>query len=155
MSHSAEDTRALARELAAVLEPGDVVLLAGPLGAGKTEFTKGLAHGLDIKDTVVSPTFTLTREYHGRLPLLHVDVYRLDHAEEFLDLGLDHDVDADEAVTVIEWGDVAEALVPTDHLLVSLAHAVDVTARVIELHPVGASWARRVEALQHKLEASP
>jgi len=148
-SHSAEDTRALARQLATVLEPGDVILLAGPLGAGKTEFTKGLAEGLDIKDTVVSPTFTLAREYHGRLPLLHVDVYRLDHAQEFLDLGLDHDVDADDVVTVIEWGTVAEALVPNEHLVVRVALDADASpdTRLIEFDPVGQSWARRLQSL--------
>ena len=147
-SRSPEDTRAFARALAEVVEPGDVILLAGTLGAGKTEFTKGLAEGLGVKDTVVSPTFTLTREYHGRLPLLHVDVYRLDRGEEFLDLGLDHDLDADDAVTVIEWGDVAEALVPNDHLVVRLTLVPDEpTARLIELDPRGDSWTRRLRVL--------
>lgn len=148
-SGSPDDTRALARALAEVLEPGDVVLLCGTLGAGKTEFAKGLAEGLGVKETVVSPTFTLTREYEGRLPLLHVDVYRLDHAHEFLDLGLEHDVDADEAVTVIEWGDVAEALVPSDHLLVRIGIDPDASpeTRIIEYEPVGASWATRVRSL--------
>jgi tRNA threonylcarbamoyladenosine biosynthesis protein TsaE len=149
-SHGPEDTRALARTLADVVEPGDVILLAGPLGAGKTEFAKGLAEGLGVKETVVSPTFTLTREYHGRLPMLHVDVYRLDHAQEFLDLGLEHDVDADEALTVIEWGDVAEALVPNDHLVVrlSLDPDADLQTRRIEFEPVGTSWAQRVRGME-------
>jgi tRNA threonylcarbamoyladenosine biosynthesis protein TsaE len=130
------------------VEQGDVILLAGALGAGKTEFTKGLAEGLGVKDTVVSPTFTLTREYHGRLPLLHVDVYRLESTKEFFDLGLDHDLDADEAVTVIEWGDAAEALVPKDHLVVRLSLVPDEpSARTIELEPLGASWTRRLQAL--------
>ena len=148
-SGSPDDTRALARALAEVLEPGDVVLLCGTLGVGKTEFAKGVAEGLGVKETVVSPTFTLTREYEGRLPLLHVDVYRLDHAHEFLDLGLEHDVDADEAVTVIEWGDVAEALVPSDHLLVRIGTDPDASpeTRIIEYEPVGASWAQRVRSL--------
>ena len=148
-SHGPDDTRGLARQLTEVIEPGDVILLAGPLGAGKTEFAKGIAEGLDVKETVVSPTFTLTREYHGRIPMLHVDVYRLDHGQEFLDLGLDHDVDADEAVTVIEWGDVAEALVPNDHLLVRLEldPDADPSTRIIEYEPVGTSWARRLQKL--------
>jgi tRNA threonylcarbamoyladenosine biosynthesis protein TsaE len=152
-SRSPEDTRALARSLAGVLEPGDVILLAGPLGAGKTEFAKGLAEGLGVKDTVVSPTFTLTRQYQGRLPLLHVDVYRLDHGQEFLDLGLDHDLDTDEAVTLIEWGDVAEALVPADHLVVRLAPSSaidadrDAETREITMEPVGPSWTRRVQIM--------
>lgn len=148
-SESPDHTRALARSLAELLEPGDVVLLCGSLGVGKTEFAKGVAEGLGVKETVVSPTFTLTREYDGRVPLLHVDVYRLDHAQEFLDLGLEHDVDADEAVTLIEWGDVAEALVPSDHLLVRIAIDPDASpeTRIIEYEPTGASWAKRLHSL--------
>ena len=119
LSHSPTETRALARAVADVLEADDVVLLAGPLGAGKTEFAKGIAEGLGVTVPVVSPTFTLAREYQGRLRLLHVDVYRLEYGQEILDLGLD-DLAGDDAVTVVEWGDVAAALLPADHLEVRL-----------------------------------
>jgi tRNA threonylcarbamoyladenosine biosynthesis protein TsaE len=119
-SRSPEETRAAGRALGAVLEPGDVVLLDGQLGAGKTVFAKGIAEGLGVDETVVSPTFTLAREYEGRLRLLHVDVYRLDHVQEFLDLGLE-DLAADDAVTVVEWGDAVAAELPADHLEVRLA----------------------------------
>jgi len=102
-------TRAVARAVAEHCAPGDLLVLVGELGTGKTEFAKGLAEGLDVAEPVVSPTFALVREYAGRLPLLHVDLYRLDHAQEVLDLGLE-DLAADEAVTAVEWGDRAEGL---------------------------------------------
>ena len=91
--------------------PGDVVVLAGELGAGKTVFAKGIATALGITEPVVSPTFTIVREYDGPIPLVHVDVYRLDHLQELLDLGLD-DLVGDDAVTVVEWGDRVTALLP-------------------------------------------
>ena len=91
-----------------MLERGDVVLLAGDLGAGKTAFAGGSRAGLGVTEAVVSPTFTLAREYEGRLRMVHVDVYRLDTVHELLDLGLD-DLADDDAVTVVEWGDVVSA----------------------------------------------
>ena len=104
-SRSEAATRALARTLAAKLTPGTVLLLSGDLGAGKTAFVKGIAEGLgiDARD-VTSPTFTLVHEYRGgRLPLIHVDLYRLDRAE-LDDIGLDADL-ADAGVVAIEWAE--------------------------------------------------
>ena len=102
-THSEDETRAVARDLASRLQAGDVILLSGGLGAGKTVFTKGLAQGLDIDpDEVSSPTFTLIHEYRGgRLTLYHADLYRLDRAAT-QDLGLE-DVGVAEGVLVIEW----------------------------------------------------
>jgi tRNA threonylcarbamoyladenosine biosynthesis protein TsaE len=151
VSNAPEDTRSVGAALAELLEPGDVVLLAGALGAGKTELVKGIAAGLGVTETVVSPTFTIAREYAGRLRLLHVDVYRLDTAQEVVDLGLE-DLAADagagpDAVTVVEWGDAVAALIPTDHLLIwiDLGDADD--ARHVRIEPSGASWGRRRAAL--------
>ena len=90
-----------------MLRAGDVVVLDGELGTGKTVFTKGLAVALGITEPVVSPTFTVVREYDAPLPLVHVDVYRLDHLQELHDLGFDDLVGSD-AVTVVEWGDRVE-----------------------------------------------
>ena len=103
ISHSEADTRRIARDLARDLVPGTVVLLSGDLGAGKTAFVKGLAEGLGIDpDDVTSPTFTLVHEYRGgRLPLLHVDLYRLDKAD-LDEIGLDSDL-ADRGVIAVEW----------------------------------------------------
>jgi tRNA threonylcarbamoyladenosine biosynthesis protein TsaE len=104
-SRSEADTRALAGRLAANLQPGAVLLLSGDLGAGKTAFTKGLAEGLGLDPAeVTSPTFTLVHEYRGgRLPLIHVDLYRLDRAD-LDEIGLDQDLAA-AGVTVVEWSE--------------------------------------------------
>jgi tRNA threonylcarbamoyladenosine biosynthesis protein TsaE len=118
VTHSAAETRTVGRTVGAVLEAGDVVLLAGELGAGKTQLAKGIADGLGVTEPVVSPTFTIAREYEGRVRMVHVDVYRLDRAQEVLDLGLD---DAgDDVVTVVEWGDVAGAYLPAERLEIRL-----------------------------------
>jgi tRNA threonylcarbamoyladenosine biosynthesis protein TsaE len=144
---TAEQTRAVGRSIAPLLHAGDVVVVAGELGAGKTTFTQGLAAGLGVTDSVVSPTFTLAREYEGRLRLVHVDLYRLDRAQEVLDLGLE-DI-ADDAVLVVEWGDVAVAYLTPEHLEVRLA---DVGSgaddeRTIALTFRGRSWMPRADAV--------
>jgi tRNA threonylcarbamoyladenosine biosynthesis protein TsaE len=104
-SHSEEETRALARDLATELAPGAIILLSGDLGAGKTAFVRGLAEGLGIDAAeVTSPTFTLVHEYRGgRLPLIHVDLYRLDRAD-LDDIGLDSEF-AERGVIAIEWAE--------------------------------------------------
>lgn len=144
---SADETHRVARSLAALLRPGDVVLLSGDLGAGKTTFAKGLAAGLGVEDVLVSPTFTLARVYEGgRLPLVHVDVYRLEREHEVLDLGLD-DLVGDDGVLVVEWGDVAATALGAEWLevrLVAVGHGDD---REITMTPVGASWAVRSGAI--------
>lgn len=112
ISHSPQDTFLLGQRLAAELHPGDVLALEGDLGAGKTQFTKGLAAGLGVETVVTSPTFTLVHEYPGgRLPLFHIDLYRLEEEEEVLGIGLDDYLDGD-GVTVIEWADKFAALMP-------------------------------------------
>jgi tRNA threonylcarbamoyladenosine biosynthesis protein TsaE len=148
--------------IASMLEPGDVVLLAGPLGAGKTQFAKGIAEGLGVEETVVSPTFTIAREYVGRgkpgMRMLHVDVYRLDQAQEVLDLGLeDLAISATgelDAVTVVEWGDAVEGLFPAEHLLVRLELGgpdEPDTSRTLRFEPSGPSWLHRATVLADAL----
>ena len=149
VSHSAEETRTLGRALASVLTPGDLVLLSGGLGAGKTELTKGIAEALGVSDSVVSPTFTLARRYEGRLPLLHVDVYRLDRVQELLDLGLEEDLD--EAVTVVEWGDVAAAHLPAERLEIQLERLVADDDRRVTISPEGPAWHVRAADLGRAL----
>src|SRR5690349_11309434 len=149
-SRSADDTRALGERLASVLRPGDVVVLTGDLGAGKTVLAKGIAAGLGVSEPVVSPTFTIVREYEGDVPLQHLDVYRLDHLQEVIDLGLDELLDG-HAVTIVEWGEAVSALLPADRLEVSLMllppEEADDDTRVVELHGVGPAWATRADAL--------
>lgn len=139
------DTRAFARKLAATLRPGDVIVLAGGLGSGKTCFTSGLASGLGIEETVVSPSFVLAKHYtSGFLPLLHADVYRLGSLNEFDDLDV---LDlASEGVLVIEWGDAVENVLPEGHLRVEFEVEEDDT-RIMRME-LGDSWqGRGIESL--------
>jgi tRNA threonylcarbamoyladenosine biosynthesis protein TsaE len=103
VTRSAAETEALGEELAATLAPGDLLLLAGELGAGKTTFVRGLARGLGIGAGVQSPTFQLVRVYPGRIQLAHVDLYRLETGADLADLGLDDLLD--QGVVAVEWGD--------------------------------------------------
>jgi tRNA threonylcarbamoyladenosine biosynthesis protein TsaE len=112
ISHSVEETVAFARGWAQSLRPNDVVALTGDLGAGKTQFVKGLVAGLDCADEVTSPTFTLIHEYNGgRLPVFHFDFYRLSHRAEVENIGF-HDYLKDDGVAVIEWADRFADLLP-------------------------------------------
>jgi len=112
ISHSPQETFEFGRQFAAGLRRGDVLALAGDLGAGKTQFAKGLAVGLGVETDVTSPTFTLIHEYPGgRLPLFHIDLYRLEDEDEVLGIGIDEYLDGD-GVTVIEWADKFAALMP-------------------------------------------
>jgi tRNA threonylcarbamoyladenosine biosynthesis protein TsaE len=135
VTRSEDETRAVARALAATLLPGAVLLLNGDLGAGKTAFVRGLAEGLGIDaGEVTSPTFTLVHEYRGgRLPLVHVDLYRLERAE-LDEIGLDSDL-ASAGVTAIEWADRLSRDVP-DAVRVRLVDAGDDT-RTIEIGSAG------------------
>ena len=150
-THSADHTRRVARAVASLLAPGDVVVLAGGLGSGKTTFVQGLAGGLDVTDAVVSPTFTLARTYDGRLRLVHVDVYRLESAHELYDLGLD-DL-ADDAVLAVEWGDVVRDYLGPDHLEVRLTPGAGSDDRHVAFTPRGA-WQARRDALATLVEAA-
>ena len=104
---SAEETEALGEEIGAALKAGDLLLLVGPLGAGKTTFVRGLARGAGSSAQVASPTFQLVRIYPGRVQLAHVDLYRVKVAGELIDLGLDELID--EGAVVVEWGDRIDA----------------------------------------------
>lgn len=113
------ETKAIAAELAQYLEAGDVILLEGDLGAGKTTFTKGLAEGLGIKRVIKSPTYTLIREYKdGRLPLYHMDVYRLEETGGS-DLGLEEYFEG-EGISVVEWATFIPEDIPEQHLEIHL-----------------------------------
>lgn len=116
---TAAETRALGRRLALVARAGDRIALIGPLGAGKTELAKGFAAGLGVLETVDSPSFTLMAEYHGRLPLFHLDLYRVDGAADAFEGGLLDEREA-EGVTLIEWGDRLAADVDPDRLEVHI-----------------------------------
>jgi tRNA threonylcarbamoyladenosine biosynthesis protein TsaE len=140
-TRSAEETRAVAARLAAHLEAGDVVVLVGDLGAGKTTFAQGVARGLGVDVPVTSPTFTLVQEYSGRLPVAHVDVYRLDRIQELHDLGFEELLDGP-GVTLVEWGDVVRQVLPPNHVVVRIEPGDD-DERLLTLEFEGARWRGR------------
>jgi tRNA threonylcarbamoyladenosine biosynthesis protein TsaE len=148
---TAEDTRAIGAALAELLRSGDAVALTGELGAGKTTFVQGVARGLGFHGAVVSPTFTLVREYRGRLTVHHVDVYRLDRVQDVLDLGFEEMADED-GVLFVEWGDAVEGLLPPEHLSVELTVPGSDERRRLIIAATGASWAARWERLEQALE---
>jgi tRNA threonylcarbamoyladenosine biosynthesis protein TsaE len=148
---SADDTRDLAAQLAGLARPGDVVLLAGDLGAGKTTFTQGFGSGLGVPERITSPTFTLVHTYVGRLKLVHVDVYRLELLQEVIDLGLPELID-DGGVALIEWGEAAAPALATDFLRVRIAFGPSDDDREFTIEPVGPSWLDRPDALRAALE---
>jgi len=119
LTRTVDETRALAAALGERARPGDLVLLAGDLGAGKTAFAQGFGAGLGIIETITSPTFTLAQEYEGRLRMHHLDVYRLDQLGEVAGLGLAELLD-DGSVVLIEWGDKILPALPSDYLEVRL-----------------------------------
>jgi tRNA threonylcarbamoyladenosine biosynthesis protein TsaE len=138
-----EDTQALGRELAGVLRPGDLVVLVGPLGAGKTALTQGIGVGLGVREAVTSPTFVIARVHRGgRVPLVHVDAYRLGGAADVEDLDLD--ASTEESVTVVEWGQGLVEQLTDEHLVVALDRRDD-DVRTALLIPHGPSWDERLD----------
>ena len=145
---SVDDTRALAAEVAGLAQPGDLIVLAGDLGTGKTAFAQGFARGLGIDEPVTSPAFILVRTYEGRLPLVHLDVYRLDHMQELVDLGIAELLD-EGAVTLVEWGDAVTPALPSDFLEVRLEAPEDMTDdRRLSIRSVGPAWPPRADLLR-------
>ena len=137
-----DDTHALGRSLARVLQPGDLVVLVGPLGAGKTALTQGIGVGLGVRDPVTSPTFVIARVHRdGRVPLVHVDAYRLGGVADVDDLDLDPSTD--ESVTVVEWGQGLVERLADEHLEVRLDRRDD-DVRTAVLVPRGPSWDARL-----------
>jgi len=130
-SNSTEETRELAACFAADLKPGDILALSGPLGAGKTCFIQGIARGLGVSERyITSPTFVLIREYQGRIPLYHIDLYRLASGMEIEMLGLEEYLDGD-GVTAIEWAEKMEGSLPGRTINISLECLDDMTRSII------------------------
>ena len=157
---NAEATQAVAEAIGAQLQIGDLVVLTGDLGAGKTTFAKGLARGLGVTQQVTSPTFTIVQEYDGRVPVAHVDVYRLERLSEVEDLALPEMLE-DGCVVVIEWGERARQALPGAHLGVRIERpgdqggAPDDSARLVHLEPAGPAWeARRADLVRRVLDAT-
>ncbi|MBI4181183.1 MAG: tRNA (adenosine(37)-N6)-threonylcarbamoyltransferase complex ATPase subunit type 1 TsaE [Chloroflexi bacterium] len=146
ISRSPEETQKLGRRLGQLALPGDVFLLVGDLGVGKTCLTQGIAWGLDINEYALSPSFVLMRELYGRLPLYHIDLYRLDRIEETMDLGLD-DYFYGRGVSVVEWAEKALSILPIEHLLIEISYLSD-TERRFQIKPSGQRYREIVAELK-------
>lgn len=153
-TESPEETRILGASLAPTLVPGDVVSLSGDLGAGKTVFVQGLAAALGVEQRVTSPTFTIVHEYHGRYPIIHLDVYRLDSFQEVLDLGFEELLDP-AAILLVEWGEAVLPLLPRRYLDIVMrrpARGGD-DQRVVTFRPKGPEWVLKIDAMRRTAEA--
>lgn len=144
-SHSPEQTQRLGSRLGELAQAGDVFLLIGNLGSGKTCLTQGIAWGLGVKEYAFSPSFVLIREYHGRLTLYHIDFYRLDRIEEIVDLGLDEYLYGN-GVCVIEWAEKGMAALPQENLTIKLSYISEME-RSIVLEPKGERYQQILESL--------
>lgn len=151
LTRSAEETHALGAAVGHLLRGGDVVALAGDLGAGKTTFVQGAASSLGVREPVLSPTFTLVREYEAPLPVIHLDVYRLERLQDVVDLGFDDLLDR-AGIVFVEWGDAIDALLPPSSLLVRITiPADDEDRREVAVQAHGPDWDERRAALDTAL----
>lgn len=140
------DTFEFGQRLAALLRAGDLLVLAGPLGAGKTALTQGIGAGLGVQGRVVSPTFVIARVHRdGRLPLVHVDAYRLGSLDEVDDLDLD--VAVEDSVTVVEWGAGLVEQLADAHLVVEIERMPESEVRTVTVKAVGGDWDARLASL--------
>jgi tRNA threonylcarbamoyladenosine biosynthesis protein TsaE len=146
VSHSPEETQKIGIRLGQLALPGDIFLLVGGLGAGKTCLTQGIAWGLGIKEYAASPSFVVIRELYGRLLLYHIDFYRLDHLEEIAELGLD-DYLYGKGVSVVEWAEKGLSLLPEEKLLIEIGYLSD-SERRLKFKPGGKRYRKIVSQLK-------
>lgn len=151
VTRNPRQSQALGALMGRLARPGDVVLLVGPLGAGKTCLVQGLARGLGVQDQVVSPTFTLVREYQGRIPLYHIDLFRIESTAEAQELGLE-DYLGGQGLCAVEWADRAMEALPQEHLLVTLDYQGE-RERLIYLEAYGSRYEALLKGLQRKRRA--
>jgi tRNA threonylcarbamoyladenosine biosynthesis protein TsaE len=150
ITHSPEQTRSVGQLLGRLLAPGDVVLLSGDIGAGKTTFVQGMARALHVGDYVQSPTFTIVAEHRGTttdslaVRLYHVDLYRLTGAGDLETIGFADYLDDPQGVTVVEWPERAATAMPSEYLLVELGYMAD-TKRNVRLTPRGVRYAGTID----------
>ena len=149
VSHGPEQTQQLGTRLGELCLPGDIFLLVGDLGAGKTCLTQGIAWGLGITEYTASPTFVLMRELYGRLPLYHIDLYRLDRIEEIADLGLD-DYFYGNGICVVEWADKGLSILPAEHMLVNISYLAD-TERNLQFKASSGRYRKLLAQLEHSV----
>jgi tRNA threonylcarbamoyladenosine biosynthesis protein TsaE len=150
VSHSPEQTQSLGMSLGKLAQAGDVYLLTGNLGSGKTCLTQGIAWGLGVKEYAFSPSFVIVREYHGRLPLYHIDLYRLDRIEEIIDLVLEEYFYGD-GICVVEWAEKGMDVMPQENLLIKINY-ISTTDRSLDVEANGEPYAQLLESLKKELK---
>lgn len=144
-SHSPEQTQRLGVQLGELAQAGDVFLLCGSLGSGKTCLTQGIAWGIGVKEYAFSPSFVIVREYYGRLTVYHIDFYRLNSIGEIVDLGLD-EYFSGRGVCVVEWADKGITVLPQENLLIRFSYISD-TERSLSLEPRGQRYSQLLKSL--------
>lgn len=153
ISKSAEQTYKLGEYLGKVLQQGDIICLTGDLGAGKTAFTKGIGIGLDIKEFITSPTYTIINEYDGRISLFHFDVYRLEGVEEMYELGYEEYFFGDGAV-VIEWADIVKDIIPQERMWITILRGMEEDTREIMFDASGERYQKLIKELEQYADIS-
>jgi tRNA threonylcarbamoyladenosine biosynthesis protein TsaE len=148
-SKNMSQTQRLGRILGELAQPGDIFFLVGDLGSGKTCLTQGIARGMGIAAKVISPTFILAREYRGRLPLFHIDLYRLDSTQEIADLALEQYLDGN-GLCVVEWAEKAGDVLPYDNLLIQFEY-LSPKQRRIKISPAGKRYQRLLKLVKERL----
>ena len=143
-----EETKRFGIKLGSLLKPRDVVCLIGDLGAGKTTLTKSIGLGLGVDDYITSPTFVLINEYMGRIPVYHFDVYRLENVEELYDLGFD-EYFYGKGVSIIEWADKIEKLLPEERIVLDIKRGIDLDERRIGITIYGDRYKEIVKELKN------
>ena len=141
-----KETKEFGERLGSILEGGDLLSLTGDLGAGKTTLTKSIGIGLGVEDYITSPTFALINEYKGRVYVYHFDVYRLEHEDDLLDLGYE-DYFYSNGVTIIEWGDKIEDILPEDRINIKIEKGKELDERIITLSGEGERYYQIVKEL--------
>ncbi|CCQ94602.1 conserved hypothetical protein [[Clostridium] ultunense Esp] len=141
-----KETKEFGEKLGGLLEGGDLLSLTGDLGAGKTTLTKSIGVGLGVSDYITSPTFTLINEYKGRVWLYHFDVYRLEDEEDLLDLGYE-DYFYSNGVTIVEWGDKIEEILPANRININIEKGKELDERIITLSGQGDRYDKIVKEL--------
>ena len=147
ISHSADQTRRMGARMGQLLDGGEVLCLVGDLGTGKTCMVQGIGRGLGVQDQITSPTFTLVSEYRGKLPLYHIDLYRIVDVKAAFTFGLDEYLYGT-GVCAIEWAERVEQLWPDEYLLVNLRH-IDESKRGLTLRGFGERYERLVMRFRH------
>jgi len=148
VTHSPEQTRRLGTFMGSLAQGHDIYLLSGNLGTGKTHLVQGIAFGLGVKEYACSPSFMIAREYHGRLNLYHLDLYRLDHIAEIVDLGID-EYFRDDSVCAIEWAEKGSGALPGDNLTIEMEHR-GADDRKIKFIPRGPRYIRLAKQIKEQ-----